>query len=103
MEILILLGAPGSGKGTAAGFIAGQGGFTHISTGDMFREAIRRRTAAGREADRHMGGGDLVPDDMVMAMIRERLSWDPPRTRYVFDGFPRTVPQAALLDRHLGK
>lgn len=95
---LVFLGPPAAGKGTQAKRIAELYGVPHLSTGDMFRDAIARGTALGRLAKPIMGRGDLVPDDIVMGMVQERLGRSDCAGGCVFDGFPRTVPQAVGLD-----
>lgn len=94
---IILLGPPGAGKGTQAQSIARQQGIPHISTGDMFRAAIKNGTALGREAKGYMDRGELVPDSVVIGIVRERLQEPDCMKGFVFDGFPRTVAQADAL------
>ena len=98
---LIFLGPPGAGKGTQAKRIAESCGLPHLSTGDMFRDAVSRGTALGRLAQPVMERGDLVPDDLVMKLVEERLSETDCARGFVFDGFPRTLAQAGQLDRIL--
>jgi len=98
---IILLGAPGSGKGTAAERLRDRAGFTHLATGDMLRAALKQGTALGREAEGYMQRGELVPDDLIIRMVRERLEAGPREARYLFDGFPRTVVQAEKLEQTL--
>lgn len=98
MKAIILLGAPGAGKGTVAEDLKRQIGIVHISTGDMLREAIRAGTTVGREAKSFMERGELVPDDVIIRLVRERLQAGGAEDRYMFDGFPRNVRQAELLD-----
>jgi adenylate kinase len=98
---LIFLGPPGAGKGTQAKRVAQQYGVLHLSTGDMLREAIARDTKIGRQARPIMERGELVPDEIVTAMIEERLQQPDSAGGFVFDGFPRTLPQAEQLDRIL--
>jgi adenylate kinase len=95
---LVFLGPPAAGKGTQAKRIAELYGVPHLSTGDMFRDAIARGTQLGRLAKPIMDRGDLVPDDIVMGMVQERLGRSDCAAGCVFDGFPRTVPQAEGLD-----
>ena len=95
---LIFLGPPGAGKGTQAAGVSAHLGVPHISTGDMFRSAIRNQTPTGLEAKRYMDAGELVPDSVVIAMVRERMAMDDARNGYLLDGFPRTVDQAIALD-----
>jgi adenylate kinase len=94
---LILFGAPGSGKGTQALLLSQRCGLTHLSTGDILRDAVRRQTPAGKKARSFVTGGTLVPDDLVNEMVADCFRTDPPR-RFVLDGYPRTVPQALFLD-----
>lgn len=94
---IILLGAPGAGKGTQAQFIKEKYQIPHISTGDMFREAIRNKTPLGVLADSYISRGDLVPDDVTIALVKERLSKDDCQNGYLLDGFPRTIVQAEAL------
>ncbi|HUA00746.1 MAG TPA: adenylate kinase [Candidatus Aquilonibacter sp.] len=98
---LIFLGPPGAGKGTQAKKIAQHCGAPHLSTGDMLREAISRNTELGRIARPIMERGDLVPDDLVMKMVAERLKRTDCQGGFVFDGFPRTLAQAEQLDKIL--
>ena len=91
---LILLGPPGAGKGTQAKFIAKRLGVPHLSTGDMFRDAVKRATPTGLLAKPIMERGELVTDPIVMKMVEERLAEPDAAKGFVFDGFPRTLPQA---------
>ena len=95
---LIFLGPPGAGKGTQAAGVSAHLGVPHISTGDMFRSAIRNQTPTGLEAKRYLDAGELVPDSVTIAMVRERLAMDDCEKGYLLDGFPRTVDQAVALD-----
>ena len=95
---LIFLGPPGAGKGTQAAGVSAHLGVPHISTGDMFRSAIRNQTPTGLEAKRYLDAGELVPDSVTIAMVKERLSMDDCKPGYLLDGFPRTVDQAIALD-----
>jgi adenylate kinase len=95
---LIFLGPPGAGKGTQAKLAARKCGLPHLSTGDMFRDAIRRGTPLGKKVQPILGSGALVPDDLVMSMVEERLSQPDCARGFIFDGFPRTLPQAEQLD-----
>ena len=99
---LILLGAPGAGKGTQGALLAETLGIPKIATGDMLREAIRQGTELGAEAKRYIDAGELVPDGVILGMVRERLSAGDADGGAVFDGYPRTVPQAEGLDSMLG-
>lgn len=98
---IVLMGLPGAGKGTQAAKIKEAYGIPHISTGDMFREAVRNGTKLGQEAQKYMDKGDLVPDDITNGIVRERLSQDDCADGFLLDGFPRTVPQAKSLDETL--
>lgn len=98
---LIMLGPPGAGKGTQAKVLAGSLEIPHISTGDIFRAAIAGGTPLGLEAKRYMDGGGLVPDDVTVGIVRERLAREDCRKGFLLDGFPRTVPQAERLDEIL--
>ena len=95
---LIFLGPPGAGKGTQAAGVSSHLCVPHISTGDMFRAAIRNATPTGVEAKRYIDAGQLVPDSVVIDMVRERLAMDDCKNGYLLDGFPRTVEQAQALD-----
>lgn len=95
---LILLGAPGAGKGTQAEVICERLGIPAISTGNIIREALRNGTEMGLKAKSYMDSGALVPDDVVIGIIQERLAQDDCKNGFILDGFPRTVPQAAALD-----
>lgn len=94
---LILLGPPGAGKGTQAAFISQRFGIPQVSTGDMLRSAIAARTALGLEAKKRMDVGQLVPDEVVIALVGERLKQPDCAQGYLFDGFPRTLPQAEAM------
>jgi adenylate kinase len=98
---LVIVGKQGAGKGTQAGRLARRYGVPHIATGDMFRAAVRSGSDAGREAKRYLDAGDLVPDDVVIGVVEERLSRPDVARGFVLDGFPRTVPQAEALERVL--
>lgn len=95
---LILLGAPGAGKGTQAEVICERLSIPAISTGNIIREAIRNETELGRKAKQYIDEGALVPDDVVISIIKERLCEDDCKNGFILDGFPRTVPQAEALD-----
>lgn len=103
MKVIILLGAPGAGKGTAADSIKSRAGFVHVSTGDMLRAAVKQGTPVGRHAESFMKRGELVPDTVIMELVDERLDAGGADARYMFDGFPRTIEQARMLDAELAK
>jgi adenylate kinase len=95
---VMLLGAPGAGKGTQAARIVEEFGLVHLSTGDILRKAVADQTTLGLEAKRHMDEGGLVPDDVVIGLVKERITQPDALERGVlFDGFPRTIPQADAL------
>lgn len=96
---LILLGAPGAGKGTQAEVICNAKGIPAISTGNILREAVKAGTAMGLEAKSYMDAGDLVPDEVVIGILKDRIAQDDCKNGFILDGFPRTVPQAEALDR----
>src|SRR5208337_1431355 len=95
---LIFLGPPGAGKGTLAGLISKEYAIPQISTGDIFRDAIKRETELGKKVKEIVGRGDLVPDELTVSLVRERLAQPDAGGGYILDGFPRTIPQAAALD-----
>ncbi|GIW16420.1 MAG: adenylate kinase [Tepidiforma sp.] len=98
---IVLLGPPGAGKGTQAQRIAAATGLVHISTGDMFREHVRNNTELGQLASQYMSRGELVPDEVTIKMLLERISRDDAKAGAMFDGFPRNVVQAKALDEAL--
>ena len=98
---LILLGAPGTGKGTQAHLLAEKEGWLHVSTGDMLREAVSSKTALGVEAKKFMDQGALVPDELVIGMLIERISQPDAQEGLILDGFPRNLAQAQALDKAL--
>lgn len=100
---LILLGLPGAGKGTQAALLAERLGLLHVSTGDMFRQAAAEGTELGRRAQEHMSRGELVPDEVTIAMLLERIRRPDAAAGIMLDGFPRTIPQAEALDRALAE
>ena len=100
---LVLLGPPGAGKGTQAARVACRFDAPHIATGDIFRANVAEGTELGRAAQEFMDRGDLVPDEVVIAMVMERLASDDCASGFVLDGFPRTVNQAEALDRRLAE
>lgn len=95
---VILVGPPGSGKGTQAKQVSDRFAIPHISTGDILREAVRNKTALGLQAEPIMAAGGLVPDDLMIGIIRERLNQEDATAGFLLDGFPRTVVQAEKLD-----
>ncbi|WP_227764149.1 adenylate kinase [Zhaonella formicivorans] len=95
---LLIMGPPGAGKGTQAEIITKKLGIPHISTGDMFRKAIKDGTAMGKKAKAYIDAGQLVPDDVTVGIVKERLSEADCAEGFLLDGFPRTVPQAEALD-----
>jgi adenylate kinase len=98
---VVLLGPPGAGKGTQAQRIAAARGLVHISTGDMFRENVKNGTELGKLAETYMSKGELVPDEVTIKMLLERISRDDAQKGAMFDGFPRNVVQAEALDEAL--
>ncbi len=98
---LLIMGPPGGGKGTQAEFIVKNLNITHISTGDMFREAVKAGTEMGKKAKEYMDAGKLVPDEVVVGMVKDRLSQPDCANGFLLDGFPRTVAQAEALDKTL--
>ncbi|MEB3197061.1 MAG: adenylate kinase [Candidatus Sericytochromatia bacterium] len=95
---IVLLGAPGAGKGTQARMLSADYGIPQISTGDMLRAAVKAGTPLGLEAKRYMDAGNLVPDEVMCGLIKERLAEPDARQGFLLDGFPRTAPQAEALD-----
>ena len=100
---LILLGAPGAGKGTVAKLLTAIDGSVQISTGDILRGAVQARTELGREAEAYMKRGDLVPDSLIMGIMEKRLQEPDCKKGFLLDGFPRTIPQAEALKKLLVK
>ena len=98
---IIMLGAPGAGKGTQAKMIAEKYGIPHVSTGDIFRANIKNGTELGKEAKKYMDQGLLVPDELTVKILLDRVSQPDCANGYVLDGFPRTIPQAEVLDKAL--
>ncbi|TNH07070.1 adenylate kinase [Testudinibacter sp. TR-2022] len=94
---IILLGAPGAGKGTQAQFIMNKYHIPQISTGDMLRAAIKTGSELGKQAKQLMDAGKLVPDDLIIALVKERVAQDDAKNGFLLDGFPRTIPQADAL------
>lgn len=103
MKIIILLGAPGAGKGTAAEGVKAATPYRHVSTGDMLRAAVKAGTLIGREAEGYMKRGELVPDDVMVRLVEEKLDAGPVDSAYMLDGFPRTLEQAQMLDAALAR
>lgn len=101
MARLILFGPPGAGKGTQAVELSSRFSVPHISTGDLFRAAVAQQTPLGQKAQGYLDRGELVPDEVVIDMIRERLEQPDTQSGWLLDGFPRTVPQALALDELL--
>ena len=101
--ILIMLGAQGTGKGTVAGLISKETGLPQISTGDIFRKNISEKTPLGIEADKYISKGELVPDEVTVPMVEDRLTWEDAKNGAILDGFPRTIEQAEKLDEILSK
>lgn len=99
---LLIMGPPGGGKGTQCEVLTKELDITHISTGDMFRENVKAGTELGKKAKEYMDQGALVPDDLVVAMVKDRLSKPDCANGFLLDGFPRTIPQAEALDVALG-
>ena len=97
---LIILGPPGAGKGTQAAFIASEQNIPHISTGDMLREAIKNGTELGLQAKAVMDAGNLVSDELIIEVVKERISKEDCKNGFLFDGFPRTIPQAEALQEN---
>ena len=100
---VVLLGPPGAGKGSFAQAVRERWGIAHIASGDLLREAVKAKTPLGVEADRYMARGELVPDALVTALIRERVTGLAPGRGFILDGFPRTQAQAEALDEALAE
>lgn len=100
---IVLLGAPGAGKGTQAAKLVEEFGTPHISTGDMLRAAVKAGTDLGKQAKKYMDAGDLVPDDVIIGLVLDRLQEPDADNGFILDGFPRTTAQAVALDAELGK
>ncbi|MBQ9142279.1 MAG: adenylate kinase [Lachnospiraceae bacterium] len=100
---IIMLGAPGAGKGTQAKMIAEKYQIPHVSTGDIFRANIKNGTELGMEAKKYMDQGQLVPDELTVKILLDRVAQEDCKNGYVLDGFPRTIPQAEVLDEALSK
>jgi len=100
---IVLLGAPGAGKGTQADLLSAYLQVPHVATGDLFREALRNNTCLGQQAKEYMDRGELVPDSITVAMVRERLAQPDCARGVILDGFPRTIEQAEALDALLSE
>jgi len=96
---IVLLGPPGVGKGTYADILSKRYNIPHISTGQLFRDAIKNKTELGKKVDEYVNRGDLVPDEIVIQIVRERLEKDDCKNGFLLDGFPRTIPQAEALEK----
>lgn len=96
---LVFLGPPGSGKGTQAVRLAEKLGVAHLSTGDVLRDAVKKGTELGKRAEKHMSAGELVPDDLIIGIIEEKVNSGELSHGFILDGFPRTIPQAESLDK----
>lgn len=103
MMNLVFLGPPGSGKGTQAARLSARLGLVHLSTGDVLREAVRRGSELGRQADGYMKRGELVPDDLIIGLIEDLIASGELKDGFILDGFPRTIPQAEGLKLMLDK
>ena len=101
--IIIMLGAPGTGKGTVAGILKDELGIPQISTGDIFRKHIKEQTELGKLADSYISKGQLVPDDVTIKLVQSRIQEDDVKPGMILDGFPRTVAQAEALDKMLSE
>ena len=99
---IVLLGAPGAGKGTVAQQLVAEFGVAHISTGDLLRAAVKGGTELGVQAKKYMDAGELVPDQLVIDLVKERLAADDAKKGFILDGFPRNTAQAVTLDSELG-
>ncbi len=98
---IIMLGAPGAGKGTQARELSLKYNIPHISTGEILRESVKNRTSLGLKAKSYLDKGRLVPDDVIIDVVKERLSMDDCKNGFILDGFPRTIPQAEALNSHV--
>jgi adenylate kinase len=98
IRVVVMFGPPGAGKGTQAERLQSDFGFLHISTGDILREAVEKQTPVGVKAQQHMEKGELVPDDVMMPIVRNKLEECNENHGFLLDGFPRTIPQAEMLD-----
>lgn len=100
---LIMLGAQGTGKGTVAGILSKETGWPQISTGDIFRKNITENTELGKKANEYISKGNLVPDEITVPMVADRLNWEDAKNGAILDGFPRTVDQAEALEKILNE
>ena len=100
---IVMLGAPGAGKGTQAEMIAEKYGIPHISTGDIFRANIKNGTELGKKAKAYMDAGNLVPDELTVDLVIDRVAQPDCEKGYILDGFPRTIPQAEVFTEQLSK
>ena len=100
---LIMLGAQGTGKGTVAGILSKETGWPQISTGDIFRKNITENTELGKKANEYISKGNLVPDEITVPMVADRLNWEDAKNGAILDGFPRTVEQAEALEKILAE
>lgn len=100
---IVLLGAPGAGKGTQAQKLVAEYGVAHVSTGDLLRAAVKAESKLGKEAKSYMDAGQLVPDELVINLVKERLDSDDARKGFILDGFPRNTAQAVALDSALAE
>ena len=100
---LIFLGPPGSGKGTQAARLSARLGLVHLSTGDMLREAVKKQTPLGKEAEGYMKRGELVPDSLIVGLIEQKAANGDLKSGFILDGFPRTIPQAESLKQMMAK
>ena len=103
IQAIILLGAPGAGKGTIADGVRQATDYIHVSTGNMLREAIKQGAPVGKQAEQYMAKGNLVPDKLIIEIVMQRIDCGEKDAKYMFDGFPRTLAQARLLDAEFKK
>jgi len=103
IQAIILLGAPGAGKGTIADVIRQSSDYVHVSTGNMLREAIKLGVPTGRQAEQYMAKGNLVPDKLIIEIVMQKIDGGDKEAKYMFDGFPRTLAQARGLDAEFNK
>jgi adenylate kinase len=103
MRVIVMFGPPGAGKGTQAQKLQEEFGYLHISTGDILREAVEKKTPVGLKAKKCMDTGELVPDDVIIPIVKDKLERSINVPGFLFDGFPRTIPQAEMLDKVLSE